>query len=704
MEVSYNILNEELVKYMDEHKREEVNRAFLFSSLAHESQIRKSGEPYIIHPISVATILAKQKLPSVVIIAGLLHDVVEDTEYTLKDIEEKFSKEVAAIVDGVTKLTLIEDYTYDQILAANHRKILVSAAKDVRVLFIKLADRLHNMHTLKYMNQEKQKLIANETLEVYAPIAHRLGMYEVKWELEDLSFKVINPGKYKEIANKLEIKRSEREEIVNKLMFQVDEIFNSKNIEVKIKGRSKHIYSIHKKILQGKHFEDILDLFAFRIIVTTISECYIVLGIIHEHFKPIPLRFKDYIPTPKHNMYQSIHTTVLTEEGFPIEFQIRTDKMDYEAEYGIAAHWAYKEGNISSSDEGEMDKKLVWLRKLVEDGSLKEDSTEFMSHVKGDYFAKTIFVYTPQGDIIELPEQSTVLDFAFYVHTKLGLEALSAKVNEKVVSLFYKLQMGDVVTIITSPHAYPSINWIAKVKTLRAKDKLKKYFKKEENKKIQEEGYKLFLNLKNEYSNIDTKVFDDTEKMNALMQKFNIAKKEKFYLAIGLGEIELDDIVNYLHSKKDNKKIKKVIIQDFSEDYEVKLCKYCSPILGDEIKAVKTNVDSVNQFYIHRVECSEDGQKYNANFIEENEDISYVCRFEVELEDSPYEFYNLLGVLKELNAGNITRVYARGGLDGVGKITISVEITSLKQYQKIKEALLARPTVISVRRLIKKGL
>ncbi|MFV0288381.1 MAG: RelA/SpoT family protein [Mycoplasmatales bacterium] len=703
MEENFITLYNVLKTYTEEDEIDEINKAYLFASKAHESQIRKSGEPYIIHPIAVSVILANQKLPKNVIISGLLHDVVEDTEYTLEDISENFNDEVAYIVDGVTKLGHIEDYTYDELQAENHRKILIAASKDVRVLLVKLADRLHNMRTIKYMNNAKQKLIANETLEVYAPIAHRLGMYEMKWELEDLSFKTLNPEKYHEIAAKLELKKSQREKIIKELLADVEKLLKNRGIEAIVKGRSKHIYSIYKKLNQGKHFEQILDLFAFRIIVKSIPECYISLGVIHEEFKPIPLKFKDYIPTPKHNMYQSIHTTVLTKDAIPVEFQIRTERMDQVSETGIASHWLYKEEKSSEELQNEINKKLTWLRKLVEDGSLEDqDSKTFMNTVKGDFLSKTIFVFTPNGDIIELPIGSTVLDFAFYVHTKLGLEALSSKVNDKVVSLFYKLQMGDVVKIITSNHAYPSINWLAKVKTNRAKEALKKYYKDEENKKIQEEGYNIFLGLQETNPQIDFKTIEATDKIYNLMKKFNISKKEKFFLAIGIGEIDPEEIINTLSDKKleIDKIIQPFSIKDFTEECEMKMCKYCSPLPGDELRATKVDIKGINQFYIHRADCNITGENYEVITNEVLKDNKYVCRMEVVIKDSPNKLYDLLGVIKANKIYNITSVYARGSLGGIGKIKLSLLISNTVEYNKLKKEIEKLAEVYRITRTI----
>lgn len=700
MQENFTELYKIIKEYMKEKDIEEVNRALLFSSKAHESQIRKSGEPYIIHPIAVSIILAKQKSPSEVLVSALLHDVVEDTEYTYDDISENFSSEVADVVEGVTKLGNIEGFTYDQIQAENHRKIIISAAKDIRVILIKLADRLHNMRTIGYMNQEKQKLIANETLEVYAPIAHRLGMYEMKWELEDLSFKCLNPQKYHEIASKIELKRSEREEIVTETLEYINHFMSENNLSPIIKGRSKHIYSIYRKLNKGKQFEDILDLFAFRIIVKNVSECYLALGIIHQYFKPIPLKFKDYIPTPKHNMYQSIHTTVLTKQGVSMEFQIRTEKMNYEAEYGIASHWMYKEKKSSKDFQEEVNQKLTWLRKILEEGEGEESSQNFMSKVKDDYLAKSIFLFTPKGDIIELPDKSTVLDFAFYVHSSVGTTALSGKVNGKVVSLFYHLKMGEVVNIITSPHAQPSLNWLAKVKTNRARESLKKYFKDVENQKIQNEGKKIFSNFKQEYPQI--LVEENSAEFYTLLEKLNIAKGEDFYYDLGLGEISPDEIINALKTKVISEdEIKDVIVENESNEYSTKLCNYCSPIPGDNIYASKVSVSGLHQYYIHRTKCIQPGEKYPALFTEHSFEKVFICRIKMKFTDKKKILSKILEEIAKCNY-NISSVYGRGKLNGQGKCKISIEISNKKDFKKLKENLIKIDGMEEIKRVISK--
>ncbi|MBL0701744.1 MAG: bifunctional (p)ppGpp synthetase/guanosine-3',5'-bis(diphosphate) 3'-pyrophosphohydrolase, partial [Spiroplasma sp.] len=511
MDSSYEHLQETMNGYLNKVQVEEVHKAYLFSLHAHEGQYRKSGEPYIIHPIAVAQLLAEQNLPPNVLIAGLLHDVIEDTEVTSEAIIAKFGKTIDDIVDGVTKLGNIEGMSTDQAQSENHRKIILATANDIRVILVKLADRVHNMKTINFMNLAKQKVIANETLEVYAPIAHRLGMYAMKWELEDLSFRCLNREAYDEIATKINMKRSEREEFVENVLNSSRELLNKNGIEATVYGRTKHIYSIFASMKKrNKTFDELTDLFAFRIVVNSIPECYSTLGLIHENFRPIPLRFKDYIPTPKHNMYQSIHTTVITNKGVQIEFQIRTKEMDVNAEFGVAAHWMYKEDVKAGEIQDKINNQLGWLKQVVENNQ-ELNSREFMSSVKEDYLSNSIIVYTPKGDVIEIPEGSTVLDFAYYVHSRIGHQAVSGKVNDGVVSLFYPLTMGDVVHVITSKVSEPSLSSIAKVKTLRAKDGLKKYFRNMEKQKLRNEGYKLLINYSKEHGIVDIKELLTTE-------------------------------------------------------------------------------------------------------------------------------------------------------------------------------------------------
>lgn len=703
MDHTYNNLQLVLQQYMTEPDIEYIHSVYLFTKNAHEGQIRKSGEPYIIHPIAVATILAEQKLSVSVIVSGLLHDVVEDTDYTYEQIAEFFTVEVADIVDGVTKLGTIKGHSFDQQQAENHRKIIVSAAKDIRVILVKLADRVHNMRTINFMNESKQKIIANETMEIYAPIAHRLGMYKIKWELEDLSFKVLNPAAYGEIAQKLAMKKSERDELVTTEIANLTKLIEDKKIDAVITGRSKHIYSIYRKMKdKNQMFEEITDLFAFRLIVKTIPDCYSVLGILHEAYKPVPMRFKDYIPTPKHNMYQSIHSTVIASGGQPIEVQIRTREMDEVAENGVASHWAYKSNAEHSDTQIEVSKRLDWLQKASEMQSEGINSTEFMSRLKEDHFSKSIFVFTPQGDIIELPEKSTVLDFAFYIHTDIAYTALSGKVNDNIVSLFYKLKIGDVVQVITSKHAKPSVEWIQKVKTIRAVDGLRKYFKNDQKRVLQNEGRRLLIQCGNDYGIEDTKELIDSDKIYAIMEKFEEGNKDNFLYLIGIGEIEIDDVIKVIKKQKTKPhNLSDIIIENVQHPYEYHYCKYCSPIPGDKIKAIKADNSYTNKYYIHREECYQPYATNKAIWTDNTDAREYKVRLNIEIKDQKGAILEVLQVITQANI-NISSIYARGQINKRGICRLSMFVSNLKMYKEVENKLKASDYIISVQRRIDK--
>lgn len=474
-----NELIERVKKYASEEDINLIKKAFEFAQKHHDGQSRNSGEPYIVHPLEVALILADLELDIASIVAGLLHDVVEDTSASLEDVEREFGKEIAELVDGVTKLGKLEFTSKLERQAENYRKMLIAMAKDIRVILIKLADRLHNMRTLKYLPPEKQRQKAQETIDIYAPLAHRLGISKIKWELEDLSLRYLDPEGYYDLVEKIAKKRVEREEYIKKIISLISEKLKEANIEVgQIDGRPKHFYSIYRKMKeQGKTLEEIYDLFAIRIIVNSVKDCYGVLGIIHTLFKPMPGRFKDYIAMPKPNMYQSLHTTVIGPEGEPFEVQIRTFDMHRTAEYGIAAHWKYKEGRIKSTDE---DEKFAWLRELLEWQKELKDAKEFMESLKINLFSDEVFVFTPKGDVISLPQGSTPIDFAYAIHSEIGNKMAGAKVNGKLVPIDYELKNGDIVEIITSPNVHgPSQDWLKIVKSPQAKSKINAWFKKE---------------------------------------------------------------------------------------------------------------------------------------------------------------------------------------------------------------------------------
>lgn len=704
MEHNYIDLQKEMDKYLTIDDINDVKKAYIYAHSAHDGQIRKSGEPYIIHPISVAIVLAEQKLPKSVIISGLLHDVVEDTDRTMEDLVEHFGQDVADIVDGVTKLGNIPGLSADQVKAENHRKIIMATAKDVRVILVKLADRVHNMSTIKHMSKDKQKIIASETLEVYTPIAHKLGMYRIKWELEDLSFKVINNEAYIDIAKRLQMKRSEREMFVDAMIDETEDILRKNNVESKVRGRSKHIYSIFKKMKnKNQDFDELTDLFAFRIIVDSVAECYTALGLIHENYKPIPMRFKDYIPTPKHNMYQSIHTTVINRHGMPVEFQIRTKEMDITAEYGIAAHWMYKNDSDNVEVQETVNYKVDWLREALENSDMV-NPLDFMDQVKNDILGNSLIVYTPKGDVVELPLDSTVLDFAYYIHTKVGNEAVSAKVNGKVVSLFYRLKIGDVVHVITSDVASPSISYMAKVKTTRARESIRKYFKNIEKQSIRNEGMKLLVKCALDSGIDNIRDLLKEGKSQFLLLEFGSKNNNDFLYEIGVGDIKIDSIVNFI--KSDLSSItsicNSVLIKNDLDDenYDVRMCRYCSPLVGDKIVATKNIYNQTqNEYIIHRNHCAHSVDGYGAIWTETDDKAIYICRLTLEIVDSISSTSQVLNTIGALGF-NITSIYMRASIGYLASGKISLEMHSLDDYDRLQQALMDLENVHHVSRAI----
>ncbi|HIW60330.1 MAG TPA: bifunctional (p)ppGpp synthetase/guanosine-3',5'-bis(diphosphate) 3'-pyrophosphohydrolase [Candidatus Anaerobutyricum avicola] len=605
-----------------------IEKAYHLACKAHEGQMRKSGEPYIIHPLCVGIILAELELDKETIVAGILHDVVEDTEYTLEDITREFNEEVALLVDGVTKLGQLS-YSHDKmdIQAENLRKMFLAMAKDIRVILIKLADRLHNMRTLQYMKPEKQKEKARETMDIYAPIAHRLGISKIKTELDDLSLKYLEPEIYKDLEEKLDSNKEERQAFIKSIIKEVREHIEEAGIRAEVDGRVKHLFSIYKKMRnQHKTLDQIYDIFAVRIKVDTVRDCYAALGVIHEMYKPIPGRFKDYIAMPKENMYQSLHTTLIGSSGTPFEIQIRTFEMHRTAEYGIAAHWKYKEGggNINKEEE-----KLSWLRQILEWQQDMSDNREFLAMLKTDLdlFAEQVYCFTPRGDVKTLPAGSVPIDFAYMIHTAVGNKMVGARVNGRQVPIDYKIQNGDRVEIITSQNSNgPSRDWLSIVKSSQAKTKINQWFKSQ----FKEENILKGRELIDKYSKARGIVLSDymkPEYMKKCMQKYGLKSWDSVLAAVGHGGLKEGQVVNKLveeyekvHKKQmtDQEALMEIAEKNRAEkrptkvrkksgitvkgihDLSVRFSKCCSPVPGDEIIGFVTRGRGIS---IHRTDC-----------------------------------------------------------------------------------------------------
>lgn len=617
-------------KYLSPEDVAFVQKALVYAVDCHSGQFRQSGEPYIIHPIQVAGILAKLKLDAVTVACGFLHDVVEDTDATLDDLEREFGHDVRVIVDGVTKLGKVKYKSHEEQLAENHRKMLMAMSQDIRVILVKLADRLHNMRTLKHLRKDKQERISRETMEIYAPLAHRLGISSVKWELEDLSFRYLNETEFYKISHMMKEKRREREELVEEVVHKIETYAGERHLHGKIYGRPKHIYSIYRKMQdKKKRFDEIYDLIAIRCILDTPSDVYAMLGYIHELWKPMPGRFKDYIANRKANGYQSIHTTVYGPKG-PIEFQIRTKEMHEVAEYGVAAHWAYKKGIKGQVNSKESAIGMNWIKEMMELQDQSGDAKEFVENVKEDILAEEIYVFTPDGTVRSLPKDSGPIDFAYEIHTKVGEKAIGAKVNGRMVPLNTKLRTGDQVEIITNANSFgPSRDWLTLVKTSKARNKIRQFFKNQDKELSINRGRDLLMVQFHEHDLVANK-FMDKKHMDKVLQKSSYKTEEALFAAIGFGEIGAITIFNRLtederreeerakaraeaeelvkggevkvENKKDTLKVRHeggVVIQGAS-GLLIRIAKCCNPVPGDEIVGYITKGRGVA---IHRQDC-----------------------------------------------------------------------------------------------------
>lgn len=679
-----------------------IAKAFALSERAHMGQKRNSGEPYIVHPYQVVRILADLGLDAASICAGMLHDVPEDTDITTQDVEREFGMEIAHLVDGVTKLKKFDFQSKEEAQAESLRKMFLAMASDIRVIIIKLADRLHNMRTLGYKSPEKQKEKAKETLEIYAPLAHRLGINAFKWEFEDLSLKYLDPEAYFDIAHKLNSTRAEREKYIQGIVSEMREKVNALGVQAEIEGRPKHIYSIYKKMtVKHKTFEELYDLVAVRIIVDTVKDCYAVLGAVHTVWRPLPMRFKDYIAVPKQNMYQSLHTTLLGTDGIPFEVQIRTHEMHSTAEYGIAAHWKYKEGNVSS-DEG-MEKKLTWLRELMEWQNDMKDSREFMEALKINFFSDNVFVFTPKGDVKDFVKGSTPLDFAYGIHSQIGHRCIGAKINGKLVPLNYELKTGDIVEILTSTTPKgPSRDWLNMVKTAAARSKIRSWFKKELKEENIHKGREI-LEREAKRAGYDLYELTKPEWLKPLFKRYTLGSTEDMFAAVGYGGLASNQILSrlieqYNHANKIAQKMQvrgekagkhlannAIIVKGYS-DMVVRLAHCCNPLPGDDIIGYITRGRGVS---VHRADCSNINPR---DFAEDRRiEVTWACMenaamFPVEIQITGEDRGGLLVEISQLlfsRGYSILAINARSTKNHTCMINLKIEIAAIQDLEPL---------------------
>ena len=719
-----NEIIENAQRYNKSSDSEFIMKAYNLANDAHNGQARKSGEPYIIHPLEVAYIITTLELDDAAICAALLHDVVEDTDITKEYLQEEFGEEVVTLVEGVTKLGKISSQTFidnreEQV--ENYRKFFMAMAKDIRVLMIKLADRLHNMRTLKHLTDDRKIANAKETRMLYAPLANRLGIYSIKWELEDLSFMYLEPEAYFELAKGVKSKRTEREQFINEILDQLRAKMKEMNIQAEIYGRPKHLWSIHRKMQKdNKTLDQIYDLFALRIIVNSVKDCYAALGLVHEMYKPMPRRFKDYIAMPKPNMYQSLHTTLIGNGGVPFEVQIRTWDMHRVAEYGIAAHWAYKEkgASVSVSDD-----KLSWLRETLEWQKETNDDKDFMNKLKFDLFDEDVFVFTPRGDIKSLPAGSTPIDFAYAIHEQVGHKMVGAKINSRIVPITTVLRNGDIVEVITSDNSSgPSRDWLKIIKTSSARSKIQNYFKKAQREENTIKGKEM---VEKELKRIGMSFSDlfKPEWLDKTLEKYKYSTLDDCYAAIGFGAISPVKIITRLleEYKKENKELeleqkieelkqvkldskprssKNGVIVKGIENCLVKLSKCCNPLPGDEIIGYITKGRGVS---IHRSDCvncrnliSNDQRLIDVSW-EKTVNASYITDLTLFANDRNGLLADITVALNETKA-TLVSMNAKTTQNRVAIITLGVEVDGVEKLTKILKALRKVDSVYDVHR------
>ncbi len=712
-------------------QRDLLYRAYEFAKKAHDGQKRESGEPYIIHPCAIARILINLGMDVNTIAAALLHDVIEDTPVTYEQVAEEFSVEIADLVNGVTKLERIQFTSREEFQAESLRKMFLAMARDIRVLIIKLADRLHNMRTLQYRTPEKQKLTARETLEIYAPLAHRLGISTIEWEMEDLALLYLDEAAYREIERLVALKRDAREALVKRIIEELQQRFDSSDLHpLEIAGRPKHFYSIYRKMKAGHTFDQIYDLTAIRIIVETKEECYAVLGIVHTMYKPIPGRFKDYIAMPKENMYQSLHTTLMGENGAVFEIQIRTMEMHRTAEYGIAAHWKYKEGRTSGGRESSLDERLAWLRQLMEWQNDLKDPSEFINTLKVDLFSDRVFVFTPRGDVVELPKGATPIDFAYSIHSQVGNKCVGARINRRMVPLATPLNTGDIVEIQTSASSKgPSRDWLNIAQTSNAKNKIRQFLKREyKDENIQKgremledaakrQGYTLSELTKNEW-------------LDKLLRRYTLNNVDDLYAAVGFGGLATNQVLSRLceeyrknakpeelpqaqhaveakpqekssHKKKKNPNAGCGVIVKGEDNMLVRLSKCCNPVPGDDIVGYITRGRGVS---VHRSDCTNlKDESFSPERLidvawENAENETFIAEIQIVAVDRDGLLADLVNAMTKLDMP-LLGVNARVGKNGLATVSLRTQITGTQQLEQIIRHFQKLPEVMEVFRV-----
>lgn len=730
--VSIDELYERAYGYLTEKQINLVRKAYEMAADAHANQRRKSGDPYITHPINVVNILMQLQMDEKTLAAAFLHDVIEDTDYTIDKIKVTFGSVVANLVNGVTKLGKIEYISKEDRQVENYRKMFLAMAKDIRVVIIKLADRLHNMRTLEYMPISKQQSISRETLEIYAPLSHRLGIYTIKWELEDLAFCYLETDVYFDLTEKVKAGREEREKIVHWAIDYLKEALEKAGIKCEIQGRPKNIYSIHKKMVRDhKEINEIYDILAIRVLVDTVKDCYGALGIVHTLWRPIPGRFKDYVAVPKSNMYQSLHTTILSSLGQPLEIQIRTFEMHRISEYGIAAHWRYKESNGKNTvgtDKG-FEEKLSWLRQLLEWHKDMNDSRDFVNMVKMDVFADEVFVFTPKGDVIDLPVNSVPIDFAYRVHTGVGNSCVGAKVNGRIVPLDYKLSNGDIVEVITSKQANgPSRDWINIAGSSDTRNKIKSWFKKEKREENIAKGREI-LEKEAKRLGYDPKTFASPEKLKEVGVRLRTDTDDNLLAALGYGGVALNTVISRivdiykkeqksdvtkdlsellaeLKPRKSKAKSSHGILVKGEEGIMVKLARCCNPIPGDPVVGYITRGNGIS---VHRTDCANvlnNNQDDQSRIIEVAWDVGldsvYRVRIVITSADWPGLMADLMVIINEAKL-NIFSLVCKTDKNKIATTHIGLDISSSEQLEYVMNRIRRMKGVYTVERDITTG-